>query len=63
MVVSEFNPFESEKVMKNAYNDMVKSEFYKTFKKTFTQINNEDMGDAIFYIYYINGIAEVYSTW
>ncbi|MEE3485666.1 MAG: DEAD/DEAH box helicase family protein [Bacteroidales bacterium] len=41
MVVSEFNPFESEKVMKNAYNEMCKSEVYKQFKNTFNEIHHE----------------------
>lgn len=47
MVVSEFNPFESEKVMKSAYNDMVKSEFYKTYKKTFNELNNGEKFEPI----------------
>ncbi len=47
MVVSEFNPFESEKVLKNSYNEMIKSFFYKNFKKTFNEINKEDKFEPI----------------
>ncbi len=38
MVVSEFNPFESEKEMKTAYNSICKSDVYKKFKTTFNKI-------------------------
>lgn len=41
MVVSEFNPFESEKVMKSAYNDICKSDVYKKFKTMFNNIHSE----------------------
>lgn len=47
MVVSDFNPFESEKAMKAAYNDMCKSEVYKNFKNTFNAINHEDRFEPI----------------
>lgn len=47
MVVSDFNPFESEKAMKAAYNDMCKSEVYKKFKNTFNAINHEDRFEPI----------------
>ena len=47
MVVSDFNPFESEKAMKAAYNDMCKSELYKKFKNTFNSINHEDRFEPI----------------
>ena len=47
MVVSDFNPFESEKAMKVAYNDMCKSEVYKNFKNTFNAINHEDRFEPI----------------
>ena len=47
MVVSDFNPFESEKAMKSAYNDMCKSEVYKKFKNTFISINHEDRFEPI----------------
>lgn len=47
MVVSDLNPFESEKAMKAAYNDMCKSEVYKNFKNTFNAINHEDRFEPI----------------
>lgn len=47
MVVSEFNPFESEKEMKSAFNEMCKSEVYKKFKIIFNEIHHEDRFEPI----------------
>lgn len=47
MVVSEFNPFESEKEMKSAYNEMCKNEVYKKFKTLFNEIHHEDRFEPI----------------